>query len=181
MYKVFRSAFLFTIFGASLSAATIDFSTAAVGTTGDGKTIFRFSYNLSGVPLLLNQELDVRFDPAVYSSLLNPVAPALLFDVLVLQPDNPPGTFGDYSLLALVNNPSTAGPFSVDVTLVTGQAPPARQPFFINQLDSNGAFVSRLDSGSAVNSVPEPSALSMAAGGFIVALLIRAAKRRSRL
>ena len=180
MYRLFRSAFLFAFFGASLSAMTINFSTAAVGTTGGGQTILRFSYNLSGVSLLLNQELDVRFDPTVYSSLLNPVAPTLLYDALVLQPNNPPGAFGDYSLLALVNSPSTAGPFSVDATLVAGKAIPTSQPFFINQLDRNGAFVARLDSGSAVNLVPEPSTLAMAAGGFISALLIRAAKRRSR-
>lgn len=180
MRKVFRSAFFVAFFGASLSAATINFLPDVVGATGGGETIYRFTYDLSDVQLLLNQELDFRFDPAIYSSLLNPVAPAGLFDVLVLQPNNPPGAFGDYSLLAMVNNPSTAGPFSVDATLVAGQPLPDTQPFFINQLDSNGAFLSRIDSGLAVNVIPEPGTLSMAAAGLIGALLIRAAKRRSR-
>jgi hypothetical protein len=180
MYKIFRSAFLVAFLGASLSAMTIKFSTAAVGTTGGGETIFRFSYDLSGVSLLLNQELDVRFDPAVYSSLLNPVAPAALFDLLVLQPNNPPGAFGDYSLLALVNNPSTAGPFSVDATLVAGQALPSSQPFFINQIDSNGGFVSLIYNGLATNPVPEPGTLLMAGAGFIGVLLLRAAQKRPR-
>jgi hypothetical protein len=180
MRKVLRSALFVAFFGASLSAATINFSTAAVGTTGGGETIYRFTYNLSGVQLLLNQELDIRFDPVVYSSLLNGAASAG-FDLLVLQPNNPPGAFGDYSLLALMNNPPATGPFRVDASLATGQALRNTQPFFINQLDSNGDFVSRLESGLAVNvnAVPEPGTLSMAAGGLIAAFLIRAAKRRS--
>lgn len=180
MRKAISSALFLAFAGMSLSAGTIEYSTSEVGTTGGGQAIYRLTYNLSGVHFLLNQELDFRFDPNIYDSLLNPMAPALLFDVLVLQPNNPPGAFGDYSLLALVDNPSTAGLFSVDITLVAGQSLPDSHPYFLNQLSSDGAYMSLVDSGTGVNALPEPGTLSMALAGLICAYIAKSAKRYSR-
>jgi hypothetical protein len=173
MYTMVKAAFLVALVGANASATTILYTTEVVGTTGGGEVLYRVTYDLTDVQFLLNQELDLRFSPSVFNSILNPVAPVGLFDVLLLQPNNPPGAFGDYSLMALVDNPSVAGPFSVEFTLVNGQSFPETQPFFFNQLDSNGAVIALLESGSALgvptsdDPIPEPRTIMMAFTGII--------------
>lgn len=120
-----------------------------------GGQIYRYSYTLSGATLLRNQEIDIRFEPANYRSLANAVAgPG--FDVLLLQPDNPPGSPGDLSILALIDNPSLLSPFRVDAIYI-GQGTPGPQPFSINQLDEDGRITSVIASGFAQAPVPEPA------------------------
>jgi hypothetical protein len=85
------------------------------------------------------------------------------FDVLLLQPDNPPGSPGVYSALALVDNP-LLGPFSVDFTFL-GSGAPGAQPFFINQLDASGNLVS--SEGGSTTPIPEPATVVF---GFITLL-----------
>jgi PEP-CTERM motif len=184
MRDVCKFAVFVALFAASLPGAVINFSTATVGTTGGGDTIFRYTYDLTGVVFQANQELDIRFSATVYKSVFNGVAPSGgLYDLLVFPVDSPPGATGDYSLLALVNNPSTAGPFTVDFTLKPGQAAGSQQ-FFINQLAANGSFLSQVEAGNTSatgnqNTVPEPTTLSMAAAGLIGAWLAGARRWRS--
>src|SRR5215831_7571648 len=86
---------LLTAAGAgTLGAITIDFQASSLG-----QGLYRLDYLVSGIQLQMNQELDIRFDPALYGSLSNGVA-GPDYDLLLLQPNNPPGVFGDYSALA---------------------------------------------------------------------------------
>jgi hypothetical protein len=139
-------------------------------------------YFLDALTVQQDMEVDIRFTPALYGVLSNPVAPAE-FDLLLLQPNNPPGAFGDYSLLALVDNPPLSGPFSVDFTF-KGPGLPGAQPFFINLIDPVSGDVTRLDSGSTIPSggtaVPEPGTFLWGGAGLLTAVLTRARKRGMR-
>src|SRR4051794_12909203 len=84
----------------SLSAANVSFQI-----TNLGHNQYQLSYAVSDIQFEVNQELDIRFDPSLYGTLSNGIAPAG-FDLLLLQPNNPPGVFGDYSAMALLNSPS---------------------------------------------------------------------------
>jgi len=155
------------LLAAGLSGATIQFS---VEDTQPGAGIlglmsFRLTYTVHDLTFLTNQELDIRFDPSVYKGIANGAAPPG-FDVLLIQPDNPPGTFGDFSALALVPNPPL-GTFIVDVFSV---ARPSGQSFSINQLDEDGTLLNTITSGVTVSAVPEPSTvlLFLPGGSFLI-------------
>ena len=158
-----------------LNAGTIRYT---ISELGPGTPGFRYTYTLNGFELHKNQELDIRFDPAIFGSLFNGQAGAG-FDLILLQPNNPVGAFGDYSALALVENPSLAGPFSVDFTL-SGTGPPAAQPYFINQYDDAGTFVGTIASGRTVGAVPEPATLALGVVGLLSVGVWWAVRRRSR-
>ena len=135
----------------------------------------RYTYFISGLTLLANQELDFRFDPDLYGSLTNGVAgPG--FDVLLLQPDNPPGAFGDFSVLALVDH-SPLFLLSVDFTFI-GAGTPGAQPFFINEYDQSGKFVGTIESGFTVAAIPEPGSLALGGTGLLVGGFLWALRRR---
>ncbi|HEY6331073.1 MAG TPA: hypothetical protein VI756_17215, partial [Blastocatellia bacterium] len=52
-----------------LSAApVIQFQISTVGMSG-GQTLYQYNYSISGVTFSANQELDIAFDPAVFSQL----------------------------------------------------------------------------------------------------------------
>ena len=159
----------------SLSAGTIKWQTLDLGNNE-----YRLQYSVSQIVLLANQELDILFDPAVYRQLSNPVVPAGL-DVLLLQPNNPPGTAGDFSMLALNDNPDLSGGFFLDV-MTFATAGLTEQRFEINQLNSQGVVVSTIDQGLAT-AVPEPANV-LAVGsvlflaGFFPAVRCRFKKKR---
>jgi hypothetical protein len=166
------------LFATNLSAATIQFQVSNLG-----GTTFRFNYVPSGFAFQVNQDLDIRFNPALYGTLSNAVVGGG-FSALLLQPDNPPGSFGDYIALALVNNPSLAGPFSVDV-IFKGSGTPGVQPFVINQFDPSGNFVSTITSGLTTPlggpaSVPEPGSFSLGVLAMIVGGTLWTVRRRAR-
>lgn len=119
-----------------LVAASLSAGSLQVQVTQLGSNSFRFTYVLSNYTFQANQELAIQFDPTLYASLSNPMAPSG-FSVVLLQPNNPPGTVGYYSARALVNNPSLVGPFSVDF-MYLGTGYPGAQSFTVNQLDQNG-------------------------------------------
>jgi hypothetical protein len=143
-----------------LTAGTVGFNLTALGPNS-----FEYNYTFSGFDLLVNQAIDIEFDPTVDLALSNGVANSD-FNLVLLQPNNPPGTFGDYRALALINNPSLAGPFSVDVSFLNGVSPPSSQPFEVEQFDGGGNFVSIVASGSTVS--PEPSSGFLVASGFVI-------------
>lgn len=153
----------------TLAAATIQYEVTELGTPG----AYRYTYSLSG-RLDKNQEIDIRFDPTLYTNLRNGVAGSD-FDVLLFQPNNPPGTFGDFSALALVDNPLLL-PFLVDVTYL-GIGLPGAQPFFINTYETlptggPGNFIgSELGVTMPVgggSGIPEPGTFSISAIGAAV-------------
>jgi hypothetical protein len=121
-----------------------------------------------GLPNQQHQQLDIHFDPTLVSSLSNPQAPQG-FQSLVLQPNNPPGMYGDFIVIPVSVAQSPNGPFSVDV-LLTGIAPLGRQQFSIDQFDADGNFLFNVQSGFTGDAAPEPSpfallVIGLAAGG----------------
>jgi len=147
-----------------------------------GGNNFRYTYDFTSLSLQANQEVDIRFSPTLYSTLTNGIAGAN-FSLAVFQPNNPPGSFGDYAALALINNPSLTGPFRVDFTFL-GTGTPGSQPFVINQYDAGGNFLSIVDSGSTAapgGPVPEPATWLLGAAGLIFAAIAKSARRRTLL
>jgi len=159
----------------NLSAATIQF-----GVSNLGSNLYQYDYMISGITFQANEELDIQFDPALYGVLSNGVAGSG-FSLMLLQPNNPPGTTGVYSAYSLVNNPSLSGQFSVDFTYL-GPGQPGSQAFLINQYNQNGTLVSTVASGETVSlgqtSVPEPVSFSLVGVGLLIGWVFRAAKRR---
>lgn len=139
---------------ANLFAATIGFDVSTVGVTPSGATLFRYTYSFANLTLQARQEVDIRFNAAQFGVLSNGAA-SPGFDLVLLQPNNPQGAPGDYSLFALVNNPLLTGPFRVDFTY-TGSGQPGAQAYFINQYDQNGNFAGRIESGFTTPATPTP-------------------------
>lgn len=173
MRNLLRIAIGAGLFSITLSAGTVGFSVTALGGNN-----FRYLYDFTALSLQANQEVDIRFSPTLYSTLTNGVAgPG--FSLAVFQPNNPPGSFGDYSALSLVNNPSLTGPFRVDFAFL-GTGTPGPQPFLINQYDSAGNFISTIDSGNTTpppGTVPEPATWMLAVGGLLFAGVAKSARR----
>jgi hypothetical protein len=147
-----------------LSLGTVLLASTLVGgpieyrVTNIGPTTYRYTYSLTGLTILRNQELDIQFAPTYYAALSNGVA-GDGFDLELLLPNNPPGAPGHYSAVALADNPSLAGPFAVDVTFI-GPGTPGGQVFFLNQLDSSGTILSVVDGGITTPgavTAPEPN------------------------
>jgi MYXO-CTERM domain-containing protein len=160
---------------ASLVPGQIMAGTIQYQVTGLGGGIYRYTYTVSGVPLQLNQEIDFKFDPLLYGTLSNPVV-GVDFSVIILQPNNPLGTWGDFGALATVNNPSFATPFSIDVQYI-GQGTPGSQPFWINQFDSTGHRVSTIDATGVTEFVPEPSTAVLGVTSLALAFFWRRRRR----
>jgi len=159
------------VFATSGNAGTIQFVA-----TPSGPNAYFYSFSISGFDLLTNEAIDIRFDPSIFLSLSNGFAPNT-FHLAVLQPNNPPGAFGDYSALALVDHPSVAGPFTVNAVLQPGAAIPARQPFEIDQFNGSGQLLSVITMGIA-SEAPEPSSAGLlAAAGILLVASSRILRR----
>jgi hypothetical protein len=141
----------------------------------------RYTYHVSGFPFMANQELDILFAPELFGALLNGVA-GPDFDVMLFQPDDPPGRPGHYSALALIDNASTLTSFSVEFTFI-GSGQPGSQPFVINQYDHAGWFISTIGSGVTSpmesSTIPEPD--FFAVSGLMLAVCGWLAVRRRRI
>ena len=165
------------LLAANLFATAITFEVSSVSSG-----VFRYSYFVNDFTFAAHQELDIQFDPASYGSLFNGLANGG-FLLTLFQPNNPPGFFGDYSVLALSANPPLTQPFSVDFTFLgTGQA--GAQPFLINEYDASNRFVRTIASGmttpSGATQVPEPSGFSICGLVLLIGGGWRAFRRRSR-
>src|SRR5678816_2834817 len=82
----------------ALSASTLTAGSIWFITTSLGGNSYRYDYAIN-YSLLQNQEVDIRFDPALYTGLNNATANSD-FRLALLQPGNPSGAFGNYSILA---------------------------------------------------------------------------------
>jgi hypothetical protein len=148
-----------------------------------GSNVYRFEYVVTGHQFLANQELAIEFDPDVYLALSNATGPAE-FDILLFQPDDPPGTVGRFSALALVDIAALSGFFSLDVHLdpgMSGMGPsfpwsPGLQLFSISQLDEQGTIISGIAEGS-VSFTPETSTWQLSAIGLLVVFVYPALRR----
>ena len=159
-----------------LLAGQLSAGAIAFDVTNQGGNVYRYEFFPSDLGLLKYQEIDIRFDPTLFGGLFNGVADTD-FRLSLLQPNNPVGAFGDYSALALVDNPSLAGPFSVDVTwLSTGS--PGGLPYLIHQFDSDGQrIIGTIGSGSLVGA-PEPAGWLLSVVGFAIIGALRAVRPR---
>jgi hypothetical protein len=146
-------------------------------TTELGGNSWRYDYSFSGLNLSSNQELDIAFDASSFGTLSEGVA-GTGFDLALFQPDLPPGAAGQYSLLALVNNPATTGTFSVDF-IYKGTGTPGSQPFAI--YDDNFIPIHLLLTGTtaplASGAAPEPSTMWLSCMGIGLGAAIRARRR----
>lgn len=169
MRFMLRLAILAMLTVGPLTAASIT-RISTIGTNGSGDTVYHYVYTLVGDPLLLNQEVEIRFAAGLYGLLSNGLAPTG-FDLLLFQPNQPGGADGRYSAVAQVNNLSLSGVFSVDAVFL-GTGTPEPQAFFVNQLDAQGGIVT-LD----LNGVPEPGTWWLGLSGLLAAGIVKAAGR----
>src|SRR5579864_157626 len=79
-----------------LNAATITFEVTPLGGNN-----YHYTYGISGIVFQPNQGVDIRFDPTLFpaNSLTNATVGSG-FTLFLLQPNNPPGTSGDYEAVA---------------------------------------------------------------------------------
>jgi hypothetical protein len=152
------------------------FSVAPVG-GGSPDNVYRYTYLFTG-SIAANQEIDIQFDPGLFSHLMNATASSG-FDLLLLQPNNPPGVPGDLSALAL-NNISGPGTLGVDVVYL-GTGIPGVQTFFVNTFGPGGELT-LVESGSTVSAsaVPEPNTFLFTGGTFVICCSAILLRRRSR-
>lgn len=161
-----------------LNAAILDYDVTSVGSTPMGDPIYRFTYSLSGYTFATGEELEIRFDSSLYGALSNPLA-SPDFDVLLFQPNNPPGSAGIYSALALVDDPSLVPPFGVDAVYLGGGLPPP-QEFFINIFDPVTGGVTPIVEGQTTpaGEIPEPATFGSV--GVLLGLIYSWTVRRRR-
>lgn len=136
---------------------------------------YRFSYQAMNLQLDAYQELDIRFAAATFYKIFNPITgPGV--DVLLFQPNNPPGAAGDLSILSLVDGLNLMS-FSVDA-IVMGP-PPRSLAFLINEYDPvTGEFLGVVSQGNAVLiGIPEPSISLLVATGLLWLGALSARKR----
>jgi hypothetical protein len=140
--------------------------TATVTTVG--ANLYQYTYSFNGFNLMASQELDIEFPLAQFSSLSAGVAPSG-FTLAVLQPNNPVGSRGDYTVVSDGSDPTMTGIFSVDASLQSGvNTPPFFQSFLVYELSGN-TIVGQIGSGQ-VNG-PEPgSGFLVAAGAALVGI-----------
>jgi len=172
--------FLLVAFSAiNLYSATVQFESTLLSTQ-NGQSLFRNSYVALDTQLQSNQALEIEFVPGQYGTLSNARGPAN-FDLLLIQPNNPPGLAGLFSALA----PSITSPpvsFSVDYIFL-GTVSPSGQRFFVNEFDSTDAPPKLITSGvttTATTVIPEPSGLALGGVGVLVISAWRAGQRRRR-
>ena len=169
--RILRVLALTGLLTASLGASTL----IQYDLTALGGNAYRYTYHTNGLNLLVNYELDILFDAALYGSLSNGVTPAG-FDLLLLQPNQPVGAQGVFNALALVDQPSALS-FSVDFTFL-GAGSPGPQEFavFDDRVRPNIMVVPNTSTQLAVSGVPEPATLWLCAGAIII--FIRGEYRR---
>jgi hypothetical protein len=120
--------------------------------------VYRYDISLSEFVTGAGTGFTLYFPLANVVALSNPVASGD-WDVLVFDPDSPPGANGAYDALALVNTPSLTG-FSVDATL-TGGTPPLGLTFEIYQLSPFLILETGTTLPAAGAEIPEPATTTL--------------------
>jgi hypothetical protein len=166
---------LFALLSVNLCGSTIEYQV-----NSDPKLDqYVYTYFLTGISVGLYEGIDVQFDASLYGTLSGATTESGFTDEL-LQPNNPPGAYGDYITWATVNNPPLTGPFTVDFTYL-GPGLPGPQVFNIDQFDSNGNLVNTIGSGETTPftaPVPEPATVSLYLSGLICLVVFGTLVRR---
>jgi hypothetical protein len=182
MRGLLRLALFAGLVGGSLSASSITYDIINLNTVnGSNQPLYRYVYHLLGVSLQQNQALEISFEVARYAALSNgvPANPNANFDLLLFQPNSPPGSDGLYSLLAKINNPSMAGAFSVDVAMLPGIIPNTLN-FAINQYGAGGTGSPTLVEAGTAQATPEPATLVLSLGALSALYLVRRRKQQAQ-
>ena len=141
------SALLYAVVAtASAHAATVQYvlSTPVSTLAGEG-TLYQYTYYVTDIVFLPNQEIDILFSPDRYGNLSNGIADSS-FNVMLFQPSDPMGTAGHFSALALQG---IAAPLQFQVNFrYIGQGVPGSQQFAINQFDVDRHFLGVITTGS---------------------------------
>jgi hypothetical protein len=164
-----------------ISSGSLRAGTISAQVTSLGANQFEYQFILQGFDLLKDQEIDIRFNPAAFGSVFNGVAGSD-FHLTLLQPNNPVGAFGDYSILATVDHASLSGPFRLDVTALQA-SPPVNLPYVVHQFDSSGQrILGAIESGEVTPfaTAPEPGGLWLAGATLILCSLSRGIRSRSK-
>jgi hypothetical protein len=171
------------VLGLVCHASTILVDVQPLGSSAKGPSSasagYRYTFTLNDLSLHsspdIAEELDIRFDPGLFGSLSNATGPSGL-ELMLFQPNNPPGESGDLSVSAV---PGNGGPYTgvtlhtavtVDVSYLGANLPPRILPFQVNRFsyDQTGAQigfdVQQAGNTTPVNVVPEPTGLAMVAG-----------------
>jgi hypothetical protein len=177
-HRMLSFATLCALFAAHFAyAGTIDYQITALPGGLPGQPLFQYTYYLSGFDFLALQEMDLVYPANLFGTLSNGVVTPG-FSFMLFQPNNPPGTTGDFSVLALSNVGAVVGPWSVDVTYL-GAGLPGPQTFIMDQFDANGDLVEPLGSGQTDPPTPEPGTFVLV--GLVVwgGVIWRAVRRRN--
>ncbi len=139
----------------------------------------RYTYYADGISFLMNQEVDIVFSAELYGMISHGVI-SQAFDLMLFQPNNPPGAPGHFSALARSDIAPDEGPWSVDFLFI-GPGQPGPQTFFINQFDEKSNFIRTLESGitSGDQGVPEPGTFVQLGLVIVGCAVWWAARRRS--
>ncbi len=178
--RVLLAATLVLAFGIGqrAEAITIQYQATDLADLTPGEDLWAYQYFPSAFPFPADHGFAIFFDYETTAALTNPVAPA---DWDPLAADPIPATLSDgyYDALALIDDPSVAGIFSVQFVW-SGAGSPGSQPFEIYEL-INGTPVP-FEFGDTVpfgaDPIPEPSSLLLVAAG--AAGLVRRVRHRSR-
>lgn len=151
--------------------------------TSLGGNDYRYTYMPSGHLLLAGQEIAIEFPADSYGSISNGLpddSPG--WDLLLLQPNSPPGAPGFYALLATVDGPFGPPAFSVDFTWI-GAGMPGAQPFTLIAYDPDTfEFLEVLQTGVTQSDadplIPEPGTALLLLSGVLITVLGRARELR---
>lgn len=100
-----------------------------------GQDLWRYTYFVTGLSLEVNQGFSIFFDEATTTNLQStPPTPNLDWSVISVQPDLGLNSDGFYDALALVDNPSFVGTFSINFVW-TGTGTPGAQRFTVYDAD----------------------------------------------
>jgi hypothetical protein len=139
----------------------IDLSTPVSG----GGTLWQYRYTFSNYVPQQNVAIEILFDPLLYSTLQDPPPAVAGWSIMTLQPDPNLPDPGRYSALALQNNASLSGPFTVTFAWL-GSGAPSSQPVEINQFASDGSFIATLATDQSAP-VPEPATILLIGGALL--------------
>lgn len=151
------------IAGASQAAPIIRTEIEQLG-YGPANQDYRYIFTVSGVQFIANDELDIRFTADRFASLFNAL-PVDGFDIMLFAPNNPPGSPGDLSALALLDIGDGTQKFAVDVRYIGTGLPPISLPFVINRYPGGPSGGEPIPSDSGITlplaAVPEPAPVAM--------------------
>jgi len=161
---------------AAANALMIQYAATDLTDTTSGEDLWRYDYTLSGQIFNEYQGFTVFFSPNNYGALSSPSAPnsSSDWDVLRINPDPGIPDDGLFDALALVNNASLSGTFSVQFVWLGGAStvPGAQsyETYKCNNGDCNTGFEITSGGGSlstVSGAIPEPGSLSLFLAGLL--------------